>query len=514
MNGLAVLKLLAGNELRLHWRDWMAMMSGGRRGRERKVVLVVLLLCAGIHLIAYHMVAPYAAMTGEGDKFALLVMSGIIVLAFSLMASQAMESVTRAFYARADLDLLLSSPSSAAMIFAVRVVLIACSVTAMALLLAAPFINVVSAIGGLRWMAAYAVLAATGALATAFALITTLILFRCIGAARTRLVAQIVAAVTGAAFMIGLQAAAILFYGQMSRLAVLQSDMLLRETPDPHNMLWLLARAAFGSGPDLLLVAASAVAILALAIGLAAPRFARYAGAAAAAAQRVTQRRFHWKQRYGASPMQALRRKEWLLLLRDPWLLSQTLMQILYLLPPALFLWRTLREDSSAFLVILPVLVMAAGQLAGGLAWLAISGEDAPDLIASAPIDAEDVIRAKIEAVVACIALVFSPFVLVIAWLSPFHAVITLLGVTAAAGAAVMIQFWFRTQAKRSHFRRRQISSRLATFAEAFSSIAVAATTVFVAAQTWVAVLSAAIAFCVVGMARLMRPSTAATAAR
>ena len=40
------------------------------------------------------------------------------------------------------------------------------------------------------------------------------------------------------------------------------------------------------------------------------------------------------------SPERALRHKEWTLLRRDPWLVSQTLMQILYLLPPALFLWR------------------------------------------------------------------------------------------------------------------------------------------------------------------------------
>ena len=40
------------------------------------------------------------------------------------------------------------------------------------------------------------------------------------------------------------------------------------------------------------------------------------------------------------SPSAALRRKEWLLLRRDPWLASQTLMQLLYLLPPGLMLWR------------------------------------------------------------------------------------------------------------------------------------------------------------------------------
>ncbi|PMY45030.1 permease, partial [Pseudomonas sp. GW456-L12] len=44
------------------------------------------------------------------------------------------------------------------------------------------------------------------------------------------------------------------------------------------------------------------------------------------------------------------------------------------------------------------------------------------------------------------------------------------------ATSATAIQLWFRVQARRSQFRRRQTSSRLATFAEAFSSIGWAAT--------------------------------------
>ena len=65
-----------------------------------------------------------------------------------------------------------------------------------------------------------------------------------------------------------------------------------------------------------------------------------------------------------ASPRTALRRKEWLLLRRDPWLASQTLMQILYLLPPAILLWRTFEAGGGALNLLVPVLVMAAGQLA------------------------------------------------------------------------------------------------------------------------------------------------------
>ena len=49
-------------------------------------------------------------------------------------------------------------------------------------------------------------------------------------------------------------------------------------------------------------------------------------------------------------------------------------------------LWRSFADSSTAIVLITPVLVMAAGQLAGGLAWLTISGEDAADLVTTAPL--------------------------------------------------------------------------------------------------------------------------------
>ena len=200
-----------------------------------------------------------------------------------------------------------------------------------------------------------------------------------------------------------------------------------------------------------------------------------------------------------------MRQKEWTLLVRDPWLVSQTLMQILYLLPPAFLLWRSF-EGSEALLVLVPVLVMAAGQLAGGLAWLAISGEDAPDLVASAPVPARQVVRAKIEAVMGGVGLVFLPFVLALALLSPFHAAVAAVGIVIASASATQIQLWFRAQAKRTLFRRRQVSSRVATFAEAFSSITWAGTAALAAAGTWLALIAAAIAIGILLGARLISP--------
>ena len=168
------------------------------------------------------------------------------MLSWSLLLSQAMESVTRAFYSRSDLDLILTSPASARKVFAVRMGRIAGAAVAIAVLLAAPFINVLAVLGGSRWLAAYGVVAAMGAVATAAALALTIALFRVIGAKRTRLVAQIVAAVIGAAFVIGLQIAAIFSAGSLSRFAALQSDWMLAHAPDTRSAFWWPAHAVLG----------------------------------------------------------------------------------------------------------------------------------------------------------------------------------------------------------------------------------------------------------------------------
>jgi ABC-2 type transport system permease protein len=114
--------------------------------------------------------------------------------------------------------------------------------------------------------------------------------------------------------------------------------------------------------------------------------------------------------------------------------------------------------------------------LAGGLAWLAISGEDASDLVTTAPLPMSSVIGAKVEVVLIVIGAVFAPLIVALAFASPMLAGVTAGAVMLAATSATSIQLWFRVQARRSQFRRRQTSSRLATFAEAFSSIGWAAT--------------------------------------
>ncbi len=490
MSSTTALTWFARHEIRLAGREWLAMMTGGTRRRKRTAIIGLIVFAAILHLPAYAVIGRFADLQAPLDKPSLIVMTATIFLAWALMLSQAIESVTRVFYARADLDLIMSSPVTLANVFSVRIAAIALSVTAMALLLSTPFVDVLVFSGGPRWLAAFGVVIAIGLSAAAVAIAVTIVLFRLIGPSRTRLVAQIIAAIIGAGFVIALQIAAILSSGTLSRFAALTSDAAAAHAPDIDSIVWWPARAALGDGETLLLLLAGGLTLLGVVMAIFSPRFADTAVSISAHA-RPGARGSRTSAFRGGSRQQALRRKEFVLLRRDPWLVSQSLMQLLYLVPPALLLWRSFSDSSAAIVLITPVVVMAAGQLAGGLAWLTISGEDAADLVATAPLPeshtavyvmataplpASRVTRAKIEVVLIAIGVIFAPLVAALAFASPLQAAVTAVSVLIATVSATAIQLWFRVQAKRSQFRRRQTSSRLATFAEAFSSIGWAAT--------------------------------------
>jgi ABC-2 type transport system permease protein len=265
-----------------------------------------------------------------------------------------------------------------------------------------------------------------------------------------------------------------------------------------------------GEPTELIVVFAISITLLGAVMLIFAARFGDRVVAATGVSQSVVrQRRSKAFRSHSASRM--LRQKEWILLARDPWLMSQTLMQILYLVPPALFLWHSFHNRTNdAYILLVPMMVMAAGHLGGNLAWLSISGEDAPELIATAPVSAQRIIWAKIEAVMGAVAFIFAPLVVALAFASVRPALVAGAGVLIAAASAVLIQLCFRIQARRSQFRHRHVSaSRIATLAEAVSSIAWALSSALAAAGLWLALIPALTAIGILGGVWLSSPPQA-----
>lgn len=502
----ATLTWFARHELRLAWREIVAMLTGGSRNRGVGLTIFLLVVALVLHLLAFGLVAPWVADGIEPDAKTLVMLTGIGMLFWTVMLSQALEAVTRIYYARSDLDLVLSSPASSRRLFAVRTGSVMLTSIGLTSLLASPLINMLAVLDGPHWLAAYGVVIAMAAVSTALSVGITMLLFRLVGPRRTRFIAQIVAAIIGAGFVIAVQAAAILYYGDFSRFALFQSQAIIDAAPTADSPLWLPARAAMGDGEALAIVLAIGLAALLLATFVSASSYARLAIAAAGLNHIASQRRPAARPFRPASQRQVLRVKEWRLLQRDPWLLSQTLMQIFYLVPPALLLWINFGQSAGAFVVVVPVLVMAAGQLAGGLSWLAISGEDAHDLVVTAPVHPRAVLLAKIEAVLLVIGVVLAPLLVFMALSDLYSALVTALCAALSAGSATAIQLWFRVVAKRSMFRRRQVASRAATLSEAFASIMWAGTGALMAANSWLALGPALIALIVILIAKLLSP--------
>ena len=238
-----------------------------------------------MHAVAYVTLPRYVDLAIPPDRRVLAVIGGTLVLYGSLMLSQAMESVTRAFYARGDLDLVLSSPASARRLFAVRIGAMAVSIMAMALFLAAPVINVLAWRGGAHWLAAYGVMAA---MAMVFRWPFRRSPRSCCSPRdrpvwkRTRSVAQVIAAVVGASFVIGVPFFAIASIGTLSRMEVFTSDIVVTHVPGSDSVMWLPAYATTGNGPDLVIIMVAGIILLAGAIRFCAPRFGTLALATAA----------------------------------------------------------------------------------------------------------------------------------------------------------------------------------------------------------------------------------------
>ena len=504
MSSSGSLLWFARHEIRLAWRDVVSMLSGGRRRPARSLIIGVVVFVLFLHAVAYLAFAGMGLISTSPNLPTLVAIMSGIVLSGAAMLSQAMENVTRTFYSRSDLELILSSPAPAHRLFEVRLGATALSVSGMSLLLMGPFVDVLAWRSGPRWLAAYGVLFAVSMTATALAVMLTVALFRVFGPKRTRLIAQVIAAVIGGLFVIGLQIAALFSTGTTSRLAFLRSKFVLTHVPGIDSAFWWPAKAALGNLPALLGVALLGILLFLVVARIFAPKFADCVISAGGVSHQSVKNRNENRKFRVVSPASALRRKEHLLLLRDPWLVSQSLMQLLYLIPPAALMWRSFAFDGGAAIVLVPVLIMAAGQLAGGLAWLTISGEDAPDLVATSPIRARRVLQAKIEAVMQCIAVIFLPFVAGLALISPTRALTAAAFIAASACSATTIQLWFRSQAKRSSFRRRHTSSRIATFSEAFSSITWAGAGAVAAAGSWLAIIVALFALVILAVARML----------
>ena len=275
MSSASSLSWFVRHEVRLAWREWIAMLTGGRRGRKRAALIGLVIFAALMHLPAYAVIGRFADLRDAARQILADRDDGhhCAGLGPDAVAGHRIRDagVLRPRRSRSDhvlagaADQHLFGPHRRDRAFRHRRWR-CCS--------RRPSSTCSSISGGARWLAAFGVVIAIGLSAAAIAIAVTLILFRLIGPSRTRLVAQILAAVVGAGFVIALQVAAILSYGTLSRFAVLTSDAVASLRARLGQPPWWPARAALGDSEALLLLLAGGLVMLGAVMAIFSPRFA------------------------------------------------------------------------------------------------------------------------------------------------------------------------------------------------------------------------------------------------
>lgn len=468
---------LFAHEMRLSWRGWWA--SSRQRGMRGRIVLYVFLALL-IGFGSYWVARLLAEARPSLDPMVLGMIGAIFVIISTLMLSQALMLITEAVYQRGDLDLLLSSPLPPWRILIVRMAAIALNVATLYLILCGAVFAWLPVFGGWQWMGFAPAVLGLSLMVTAIALVIARLMFLLIGPRNTRVAAQVLAAFIGGAFFLASQLPNILRGGPPGqRYAVYQMVVAKLSTVlgDPASPLSLPARAALGEPVALWTWLGVSFGAYLIAVWWFANRFANNAAAIMGAGSRRRRADTRTREIRGGLT-NTLVRKEWRLLWRDPLLLSQILLQLVYLMPLFLVIWQGVgggrnRDFAEAFdrhriALYCGAFIFLSSTLASSLTWLTVSAEDAPDLIAGSPVGREQVERAKVIAAA-------TPVVLLMLIPIAGAAVIDLeagfwltLGVTASIISACLIGVWHQAPGNRKNFRRRRRGSLVATLGQTF----------------------------------------------
>jgi ABC-2 type transport system permease protein len=475
-----------------------------RRGNSRFARIIPVLLLAIVPIIggialafliatATHHATPRAAAKA---LHALRGPAGAGVIAILvLMISTASMSVLRAFYERGDLDLLLAAPLRPSRILAAKSVGVAVITAAPFLVILGPFVLTSVVLGGARWLGALAMIAVDATMATAIAIVVTSVLFRVIGVRRARVAVQLASATLGG--LVFLLSQAPNFAPEMSKRLI---GTITRPWPAPLD--WP-TRAALGEPFPILALAAVAGVSFAGAVRLGAARLAA-AGTTPGERSKVTAKTHVVRFRAGVARNIIV--KELRLIVRDPELIAQVSLRMIYLIPiTALVLRGSAAIDPGP--AVAAAVTGFSGLLSSSLAWIIVCAEDAPDLIASAPQEERATARAKTLA--ACtLPLGFAATVAaVMAPSRPAAAAVTLGMAAVATTTAALVQLWFGRPAKRSAFRRRQAGSIVIGIGEVAMAGAWAATASQIARGSVWAIAPALVAGMILAGAVEARPT-------
>lgn len=438
---------LALHEMRLAWR------SRARRGATRWIgyALMLLWFAFGCFLAWLLRDRPIPDLPG--------IMTGILagsVVAFSFMTTQAILGSQRTLYEAGDLALLFTAPIDGRTVLLAKLLGITGTIALTYAILLLTLVLPIAVLGHPQLFGVVALLAALALAAAATGLAITLALATIAGPRAARTVGQIAAALLGGAIFLFSQ---LMSHGgrREATIAVL-FERFRAEGLGTTGISGLPGRAAFGDPVAILLLLGFSL-LLFVAAGATLQRMFlsgyQDGGVRLSRARptgRAIARLFH------AGLFRPVFAKEWRLLLRDPALAFQIVLRLVYMAPIVFIAYGGGRHAPIA-----PALafasVLLAGQLVGSFTWLAVSAEDAPDLLAVAPVAKATIDRAKLMAAFAMAAPLALVLPIAIAARTPLGALITLFFTAIGGGLAGLVELRLGKPGQRHSFARRRSGS-------------------------------------------------------
>ncbi|MGI0489683.1 hypothetical protein ACN4EK_30055, partial [Pantanalinema rosaneae CENA516] len=400
------------HELRLWWREL--------RG---KWILLGFLIVIEI-LLLFSFIVSWLLLSRIGQRFSLdpvpePVFWGVVVLwlfAFFYGFTVAMENSITSLFDRGDLDLLVSSPVSSQVIFASRLLGVALKVFLGISLFVAPISLLFLAIGAYELLGVYPALVGLSLTVASLAMLLTIWLVRLLGARRARTFAQILTAMLAALVFLGFQLPNLLQgtpVNSDTAIGDLQTWLGDHRWFNAQSWLWFPVKAIFFEPTAVLLT-------LLLSGGLAwLTVVALHRSFISGTQQSVTVKQSRSRQIRDSRFISGLNRivllKEWRIIGRNPYLISQTFLSILFLIP---FLVIVLRGNHQAIAnlstVVTSAIPLIGGNLTSALTLICVSGEEAPDLLKSSPTPGTKLRQLKLLAALIPVWLLLSPIFLIL----------------------------------------------------------------------------------------------------
>ncbi len=487
---------LLANDLKLNWRrfgDLIGSLSVAR--------LLLLGLGGGalLHLAAWP-VAVWLSPRMYQPESASAPLVVLVICVFSWMVAQSLFAATRTLFDRADLDLLLGSPIPARRVFAAKATGIAASTFGSIALLTLPVANAGALADRAQWLGIYPALIGMALIAAAAGLSVSIGLFFLVGPRRARVYTQLTGAIIGGGFMLGAQIVAMLPPRVQSVMSEWLAPTTMANGMVPRSLFSLPVDALRGDVPSMVAVVGLGVTLFVVAVLCLGERFARATLAASGApadGRKPGQEYVHGQlngrfdglpnarvdRQFNTGLGRNLRRKEWRLLVRDPSLFTQLGLQIVYTVPVAVVLLRS--ETLPTALALAPTIVVIAAQIASSIAWITVSGEDAPELLACAPVAPATVDRGKLSAVALPVMIILALPLACLASISLLAALMTALVAACAGASTALVNFWHPMPGSRRGMLRRHSQSKLIALVEHGFAILWAITIVFAMMGSW-----------------------------